>query len=105
MQSKGWRPKRFQKEVWKAVADGRSGLVNAPTGSGKTYSLWIPVVKQIEKARADGKKKGPYALWITPLRSLSKEIAQASQRFIVENDLDITVGIRNGDTNLSGRYS
>ncbi|NNC81935.1 MAG: ligase-associated DNA damage response DEXH box helicase [Flavobacteriales bacterium] len=103
MDSKGWKPKRFQREAWKAVEKGRSGLINAPTGSGKTYSLWIPITRYIKDQKQQGRKKGPFALWITPLRSLSKEIAQAAERYISENDLDITVGIRNGDTSQTER--
>jgi ATP-dependent Lhr-like helicase len=39
-----WKPFSFQLEAWEAYLDGCSGLVNAPTGSGKTYSLIVPVL-------------------------------------------------------------
>ena len=40
----GWKPFAFQLEGWQAYLEGYSGLVNAPTGSGKTYSVMMPVI-------------------------------------------------------------
>src|SRR5688500_16333346 len=37
----GWQPFEFQREVWRHVAEGRSGLLHATTGSGKTYAVWF----------------------------------------------------------------
>lgn len=34
-ESKGWEPFPFQLQVWKDFLDGKSGVLNAPTGSGK----------------------------------------------------------------------
>ena len=39
--ARGWKPFKFQREVWKAVAQGRSGLLHATTGAGKTYAVWL----------------------------------------------------------------
>ena len=39
--SRGWTPFPFQREVWAAMAAGRSGLLHASTGSGKTYAVWF----------------------------------------------------------------
>ena len=39
--AKGWKPFAFQKDVWKAVKEGQSGLLHASTGAGKTYALWF----------------------------------------------------------------
>ena len=39
-----WKPFKFQKDTWKAFLQGKDGLLNAPTGSGKTYALWFPIV-------------------------------------------------------------
>jgi len=36
LSARGWRPFDFQREVWQAVAQGRSGMLHATTGSGKT---------------------------------------------------------------------
>ena len=36
---RGWQPFDFQREVWAAMAEGRSGLLHATTGAGKTYAV------------------------------------------------------------------
>lgn len=94
-----WKPHGFQEEVWERVAMGKSGMLNAPTGMGKTYALWIPLALQI----ADYLEKHPrralgfQVLWITPLRSLSQEIAQAAKAFAEELHPDMVVDVRTGD--------
>lgn len=96
-----WKPFAFQKQTWTAYLQGKNGLLNAPTGSGKTYALWVPMVLEYLKQNPDYKtkhKKGLKVLWITPLRALSVEIAQAAQRFADDVDSGLTVGIRTGDT-------
>lgn len=101
-----WKPFPFQKETWKAFLDGKNGLLNAPTGSGKTYALWIPVVLDYIHNNPDYKtkhKKGLKAIWITPLRALSVEIAQAASRFAEGMGTQLEVGIRTGDTSLKER--
>jgi len=47
---KGWKPFGWQKNVWDAFNAGQRGILNAPTGSGKTYALFIPtVIRWIEE--------------------------------------------------------
>ena len=38
---RGWRPFKFQKDMWRAIANGESGLLHATTGAGKTYAVWL----------------------------------------------------------------
>ncbi|MCL6216690.1 ligase-associated DNA damage response DEXH box helicase [Zunongwangia pacifica] len=97
----GWKPFKFQKDTWKAYLQKKNGLLNAPTGSGKTYALWVPIVLNYIKNNPDYKtkpKKGLKAIWITPLRALSVEIEQAAERFASGLGTNLTVGIRTGDT-------
>lgn len=97
----GWKPFAFQEETWNAFLEGKNGLLNAPTGSGKTYALWVAFVLDYIKNNPDYKTKhkpGLKAIWITPLRALSVEIAQAAQRFANGLETQLTVGIRTGDT-------
>lgn len=105
-QQKNWTPFPFQQKTWKAFLDGKHGLLNAPTGSGKTYALWVPIVLQYLKENPEYKtkhQKGLKAIWITPLRALSVEIQQAAQRFADDLGTGLTVGIRTGDTSQSER--
>ena len=41
LDERGWKPFKFQREAWKAIAEGRSGLLHATTGAGKTYAVWL----------------------------------------------------------------
>lgn len=92
-----WEAAPFQEAAWQAYAVGKSGLVNAPTGSGKTYSLLLPAMLQAKKG------KGLRLIWITPIRALAKEILQSAERAAEGMKLDFTVGIRTGDTSQSER--
>ncbi|MBL7955982.1 MAG: ligase-associated DNA damage response DEXH box helicase [Flavobacteriales bacterium] len=118
--SQGWTSQAFQREVWSEMLAGKSGLLNAPTGTGKTYAVWGGVVnaalrttgssrrrgKQIGatpgQARSDN-TKGLRAIWITPLRALANEIAESAQRMCDGVGLGWTVGTRTGDTSTKER--
>lgn len=100
-----WKPFAFQKETWTAFLQGKNGLLNAPTGSGKTYALWIPIVLDYMQRTKDYTKpaSGLQAIWITPLRALSVEIKQAAERVLQDWNVGLTVGIRSGDTSAAER--
>ena len=101
-----WKPFAFQKESWTAFLQGKHGLLNAPTGSGKTYALWFPIVLYYIKNNLDYKtkhQKGLKAIWITPLRALSQEIKQSAERITTDLGTQMTVGIRTGDTSTKER--
>ena len=38
---RGWKPFKFQKDVWSAIARGESRLLHATTGVGKTHAVWL----------------------------------------------------------------
>lgn len=96
-----WKPFQFQVDTWQAFAEGKHGLLNAPTGSGKTYALWVPIIQEI--IQNSNSPKGLQAVWITPLRALSQEIRQSAERLISDLDLNLSVGIRTGDTSQKER--
>jgi ATP-dependent helicase Lhr and Lhr-like helicase len=102
----GWKPFAFQLDAWEAYLEGKSGLVNAPTGSGKTYSLLMPVVLEFLKHHATPKSQkasGLQAIWITPIRALSKEIEISANRLVDGLDIFFRIGVRSGDTKLTER--
>jgi len=105
-QQQGWKPFPFQTKTWTAFLQGKNGLLNAPTGSGKTYALWLPIILNYIRKNPNYKTKhtpGLKAIWITPLRSLSVEIKQAAERVVNDLDIKMTVGIRSGDTTTGER--
>ncbi len=95
----GWEVAPFQEESWQAYAAGYSGLVNAPTGSGKTYSLMLSALLSQEVSA----NKGLQIIWITPIRALAKEILQSAERAIEALQLPLTAGVRTGDTSTAER--
>ncbi len=104
---KDFKPFLFQEEAWQHVIDGHSGLVNAPTGTGKTFSVFlgslIQFINQHPKDYQTRSKNGLQLIWITPLRALAKDIGRAMENVIFELGMQWKVGIRNGDTTLSDR--
>ena len=92
-----WKPVGFQREAWAAYAAGKSGLIHAPTGLGKTLAARLGPVM------AHGHEEGLRVLWITPLRALAADTVRSLQ--------DVFDGIgsmqkaetRTGDTSSSVR--
>jgi len=105
--SKSLAPFRFQEETWEQLMLGNSGLVNAPTGCGKTFSVFmgalIRFIDEHPKNYASKKNNGLQLLWITPLRALAKDIARAIEEVIADLDMQWKVGVRNGDTDIAER--
>ena len=104
---KNLSPFAFQEEAWQHIIDQKSGLVNAPTGCGKTYSVFLgAVIDFINHHPTNYKtksKNGLQLLWITPLRALAKDIGRAMEEVINELGMSWKIGIRNGDTEISER--
>jgi ATP-dependent Lhr-like helicase len=96
----GWTPMAFQRQSWNAYLDGDSGLIQVPTGSGKTYAA---VMGPIAELVAEGKPAGLRLLVITPLRALSRDLALAIEAPISAMGWPLRVAIRNGDTSSTER--
>lgn len=97
MMEKSISPFKFQVQTWQKFGSGYSGMVVAPTGFGKTFSVFLALISDFLN-HPENYKIGLKMIWITPLRSLSKDIAKAMQEAIDEIGLDWAVGVRNGDT-------
>ena len=82
------------------VLAGEHLLLIAPTGTGKTESAMIPVFNQMLTAGA-GTGKGFTTLYITPLRSLNRDILRRMEWWC--DRLGFTVGVRHGDTTQGER--
>ena len=105
--AKGQHPFLFQLQSWQHIINQNSGLVNAPTGCGKTYSVFlgamIDFINHHPKNYQLKNKNGLQLIWITPLRALAKDIGRAMEEVIAELGMAWKVGIRNGDTTTSDR--
>ena len=107
MKGRDMKPFAFQDETWRAIDAGNSGLVNAPTGCGKTFSVFLGAVIQfIHEHPTDYRtrnKNGLRLIWVTPLRALAKDIGRAMEEVITELGMQWKIGIRNGDTDTKER--
>jgi ATP-dependent helicase Lhr and Lhr-like helicase len=99
---RGWQPFPFQQETWRAYLRGESGLVHAPTGMGKTLAVWLgPLIEALREAEPVSRNAPPTSclvLWVTPLRALAADTAQALQTPLDELGLPWTLETRTGDT-------
>ncbi len=102
---KGWNAFAYQLEAWNKILDGESGIINAPTGSGKTYSCGIGLILDEIHRRNSGEKptKGLKIIWVSPIRALTKEIKYSLERAVESFDLNWAVEIRSGDTSTKER--
>ena len=98
---KSWHQFPFQREMEKVYLDGYSGLLNAPTGSGKTFALFLPFLADFINRHPDYKTRqnnGLQMLWITPLRALTNDIKKAMQEVCDDLELPWKIATRTGDT-------
>ena len=100
---RGWHVFDFQRAVWDAYLGGESGLIHAPTGTGKTLAAWWgPLLHWLAEApdHEPAQRKAPpglRVLWITPLRALAADSEQSLLAPIRELGLPWTVERRTGD--------
>jgi ATP-dependent Lhr-like helicase len=99
---KNWHQFPFQQEMEEAYLGGYSGLLNAPTGSGKTFALFLPFLADYINKNPDTwdtrTNNGLMMLWITPLRALTNDIKKAMQEVCDEIGIPWKIGTRTGDT-------
>jgi ATP-dependent Lhr-like helicase len=97
----GWQPFEFQRAVWAHAAAGRSGLLHATTGSGKTYAVWFALLNRALAGEVTG--GGLRLLWLTPMRALAADTARALAEPLADLGLEWTVAVRTGDTESGER--
>ncbi len=95
---RGWKAFPFQRQVWREMAAGRSGLLHATTGSGKTLAVWLGALQ------AFGGGEAPLTvLWVTPMRALSHDTLLALQDAAGALAPRWTLAARTGDTSTGER--
>ncbi|WP_299868243.1 ligase-associated DNA damage response DEXH box helicase [uncultured Hoeflea sp.] len=105
--SRGWRPRAHQLELLGETASGRSMLLIAPTGAGKTLAGFLPSLTELA---ARGKHKpgaaggrSLHTLYISPLKALAVDIERNLDRPVTEMALPVRIETRTGDTPQSKR--
>ncbi|MFL5020729.1 MAG: ligase-associated DNA damage response DEXH box helicase [Microvirga sp.] len=97
---RGWAPRDHQLELLAKAGQGRSVLLVAPTGAGKTLAGFLPsLVELAERGGSRSKeKRGLHTLYISPLKALATDIARNLEAPVAEMDLPIRIETRTGDT-------
>ena len=82
-----------------AAQAGRTALLIAPTGGGKTLAGFLPSLVEL----AAEPRAGIHTLYVSPLKALGTDVARNLTAPISEMGLPITVETRSGDTPQSRR--
>jgi ATP-dependent helicase Lhr and Lhr-like helicase len=124
--SRGWSPREHQLALLEKARAGRSALLIAPTGAGKTLAGFLPTLVELSEPaslppfsgkesdqRAGGsfistgrgvkRTGGLHTLYISPLKALAVDIARNLEAPVAEMALPIKVETRTGDTPVSRR--
>ncbi|MBB3933464.1 ATP-dependent Lhr-like helicase [Kaistia hirudinis] len=97
--ARGWTPRAHQLALLEKARDGRSVLLIAPTGAGKTLAGFLPSLGAIAALPPPGPRgRGPHTLYISPLKALAVDIARNLEAPVAEMGLSIAIETRTGDT-------
>lgn len=87
-----------------AAREGRSALLIAPTGGGKTLAGFLPSLVELSLVElAGGEYSGLHTLYVSPLKALAVDIHRNLEVPVAEMGLPIRIETRTGDTPQSKR--
>ncbi|MFE1601241.1 ligase-associated DNA damage response DEXH box helicase [Methylobacterium sp. ID0610] len=95
--ARGWAPRPHQLALLAAARAGRSALLVAPTGAGKTLAGFLPTLVDLA-GRAASERRGLHTLYISPLKALAVDIARNLEAPVAEMGLGLRIETRTGDT-------
>jgi ATP-dependent Lhr-like helicase len=112
--SRGWTPRTHQLDLMAHARDGRSVLLIAPTGGGKTLAGFLPTLVDLYERGAKSRKlvstgrdirrsQGLHTLYISPLKALAVDVARNLETPVAEMKLPVRIETRTGDTPISKR--
>jgi len=99
-EGRGWRVRRHQGEMLAASDAGRSALLVADTGAGKTLAGFLPTLADFTPSRLGGgpPPEGLHTLYVSPLKALAYDVQRNLVAPVEEMGLPIRVESRSGDT-------
>ena len=92
------KPTLPQKMAVPHVLAGENVLLIAPTGSGKTEAVLLPVFSMMLQRK---NREGILVVYITPLRALNRDLLKRLHFWAVK--LGMSIAVRHGDTELKIR--
>jgi ATP-dependent helicase Lhr and Lhr-like helicase len=103
-------PTPAQVQAWPAIASGEHVLLSAPTGSGKTLAAFLWALDRLSASLRDGEAGEPpvagggvRVVYVSPLKALSYDIERNLRAPLRGIGVDVSVGIRTGDTSQAER--
>ncbi len=99
--SRGWSPRAHQLDLLKRAQAGKSTLLIAPTGAGKTLAGFLPSL--VDLAQTKRNLAGLHTLYISPLKALAVDVARNLDAPVAEMGLPVRIETRTGDTPVSRR--
>ena len=102
-ESRGWAPRSHQLDLLAKAREGRSVLLVAPTGAGKTLAGFLPSLVELSE-RGPGRgtakdKRGLHTLYISPLKALAIDVARNLEIPVAE------MGLPDPHRDPHGRYA
>src|ERR1700726_2563182 len=108
--ARGWTPRAHQLALLEKARAGRSTLLIAPTGGGKTLAGFLPTLVELSErtgaraARAPSlRSAGLHTLYLSPLKALAVDVARNLDQPVAEMGLAVRIETRTGDTPASKR--
>ena len=98
---RGWSPRAHQIELLAKAQAGKSVLLIAPTGAGKTLAGFMPTLTDLAdrpKRKPGEARRGIHTLYISPLKALAVDIERNLAKPVEEMGLPLTLETRTGDT-------
>lgn len=102
-ESRGWVPREHQMALLAKAEAGRSTLLIAPTGAGKTLAGFLPTLVKLSRMDKVRRGAGLHTLYISPLKALTTDIARNLAAPIAEMALRVRTETRTGDTPAARR--
>src|ERR1700723_1886655 len=101
--SRGWSPRAHQVAMVEKARAGRSALLIAPTGGGKTLAGFLPSLIELSERPPSNTPRGVHTLYLSPLKALAVDVERNLMAPIAEMGLVIKAESRTGDTGISRR--
>jgi ATP-dependent Lhr-like helicase len=107
---RGWEPRAHQIQLLDKARAGRSVLLVAPTGAGKTLAGFLPSLVELTERGGSGSEPAErsrpgmlHTLYVSPLKALAVDIARNLERPVGDMQLPIRIEARTGDTSAHKR--
>lgn len=94
-------PTEIQEKVFPIAMGGSDCLAIAPTGFGKMEAAFLPLLSKLLQASEEKKKTNIFALYITPLKALNRDMIERMTHWC--RLLGVSLAVRHGDNTSTER--